>query len=677
MAWLGVMKISDELEMAKESLRQLEMRRQAEATAYLSQIELLEKSNAQVTLQLEEQIRANASVLSELTSLRNTKLFRYSGWLRGIYGRLKPSRDTPGNPAGEAALVELPKTPSYDRWVAMYDSLTPERVEVIKRRLEKLKDQPLVSVLLAAFNSDPVLLRKAIESVVSQIYQRWELCIVDDGSTDPAVESVIKEYASADSRIKFVRRGENGHISAALNSAYSMSRGQWFCTLDHDDELAEHALAICVLALSCTPHAAVIYSDEDKIDLGGTRFEPFFKPDFDPVLLLGQNYPCHLTLLRRDLVDQIGGYREGFEGSQDWDLMIRACETVSPDQIVHVPFVLYHWRSHASSTSVAIATKSYAVDAGRHAVEEHLARKALRGRVVTNPVTGWQRVKWIVPDPAPKVSIVIPTRNGQYLPRCINSVMRFTTYQNFELVVIDNGSSSFATLDYLRTNDSILRVIRDERPFNYSALNNRAVAQCDGEIICLLNDDCEIISGDWLEELVCQVIQDGVGASGAKLLYPDGSIQHAGVILGIGGVAGHIHKLSDRLEPGDRGRLHLVQSLSAVTGACMVVRRQAWQEVGGFDEENLPVAFSDIDLCLRLGEAGWRVVWTPFAELIHHESVTRGSDEDEVNAQRFAKEFAFMKRRWGSMLRSDPAYSPNLTLVGEDCALAFPPRVSA
>lgn len=647
---------------------------------------------AGITEELEQLTRASTAALAELATLRNTKLFRYSSWLRRAYGWAGAFRDRhnkgahPSIPASavpaSAPALAIPdpvvaEEISYEQWVSRYDTWSGERLAALSYRMGRLEERPLISVLMATFNSDHTMLRRAIESVQRQVYENWELCIADDASTDPTVAAIIEEYATADRRIRWVRRAENGHIPAACNSAFAISSGRWVCTLDHDDELAEQALALCALGIFGSPDAAMVYSDEDKIDMGGARFAPFFKPDFDPVLLLGQNYLCHLTLFRRELVERAGGYREGLEGSQDWDLVIRVSESLSPDQVLHIPQVLYHWRSHEGSTSSAIASKGYAVDAGHRAIVDHLARKGLYGRVITNPMTGMQRVKWALPEEPPKVSVVITTSDGRFLPGCVDSLMRLTTYPNFELIVVDNASRSHATLDFLRSSESAIKVIREERALTYPELSNRAVAQCDGDVICLLSDDCDITSGEWLEELVSQLLQEGVGAVGAKLLYFDRKIEHAGFILGIGGVAGYVHRFGDRLEAGYRARLQLVQSLSAVSGTCMAVRRQAWEEVRGFDEKNLPQAFGDVDLCLRLGEAGWRIVWTPFAELVRHQSSVEVRFAGGLNkAELFVREADYMKQRWGSKLGSDPFYNPNLTLAGEDSTLAWPPRIS-
>jgi GT2 family glycosyltransferase len=481
--------------------------------------------------------------------------------------------------------------------------------------------------------------------------------------------------AESDSRIKFIRREENGHISAASNTALSMATGSWVACLDHDDRLADSALAHFALAIVESPAAGLIYSDEDKISQAGSRQDPFFKPEFDPLLLLGQNFLCHLSMYKKDLIDQIGGFREGYEGSQDWDLALRVTANLPTNQIRHIPRILYHWRIHPGSTAQSLTSKSYAANAGERAVRDHVESRHAQCDVISLPASGWNRVRWHLPSALPLVSIVIPTRDGKLLSRCIESIRNRSTYGNYEIIVVDNGSLSRDTLEYLRANDSSITVIRDESTFNYPDINNRAVERSHGEVICLLNDDTEVLGGDWLEELVGQLLQPSIGVVGAKLYYSNGQVQHAGVILGIGGVAGHAYRMSDRLSTGDHGRMQLPHQLSAVTAACMVVRREAWVQVGGMDAKNLPVAFNDIDFCLRLREAGWSIAWTPFAELIHHESISRGLDTEGERAVRFAGETHYMKQRWGSALRNDPFYNPNLTMTNERFELAWPPRL--
>jgi GT2 family glycosyltransferase len=653
-----------EAERLRNALSNLERRRAAESLASFETVRQYEAAQRQLAALVDARDR-------ELEALRGTKIFRYTKSLRRIYGWFRP-------PSPEA--VSEPAHPpdgTYELWVEQFDCLDDAMRAAIRDRVVGLSYQPTITVIMPVFNPPPDLLRAAIDSVRAQLYTNWELCIADDCSPDVHVAETLGGYAALDPRIKVARRNENGHISAACNTALSLATGDWVVCLDHDDILAEHALALAVTALADHPDAGIVYSDEDKLDGGGTRHEPYFKPEFDPLLLIGQNFLNHLCMLRRELVTAVGGYREGYEGSQDWDLALRVSELLSPERVVHVPHVLYHWRAHGASTASALSAKPYAVEAGRRAVMDHLARTGRSGSVTRIPRSGHNRVTWDLPEPAPKVSVVIPTRDGSLLERCVESVLAFTTYPNFELVVVDNSSRTLPTLAYLRSNDDRVRVIRDERQFNYSAINNHAVEQTEGDVICLLNDDTEVIGGDWLTELVSHLLQPGVGAVGAKLYYDDGRIQHAGVVLGIHGVAGHSHRFFDRLSAGYFGRLQLAQNMSAVTAACMVVRREAWDQVGGLDEENLAIAFNDVDFCLRLRDAGWRVVWSPYAELIHHESVSRGPDVVGPRVPEFVREFDYIQRRWGPLiLRNDPYYNPNLSLSAEDFSLAWPPRVS-
>ena len=499
--------------------------------------------------------------------------------------------------------------------------------------------------------------------------------ITDDGTFDPTTAALLEELAAGDRRIKVVRTaGESD--AAASNAALGAATGEWVAILAGDDELADHALALVALEIGRKPDAAVLYSDEDQIDDRGKRHSPYFKPDFDPLLLLGQDYPCRLSVMRLDLVRHAGGLRPELKAGLDWDLVLRLCELVEPEAFVHVPHVLYHRRGRGGPDASMLSSPSES-PGGQRAVSDHLRRSGRAGEVSRVPSTGWNRVRWQVPEPPPLVSVVIPTRDGQYLSRCIDSIARLTTYPRYEIVVIDNGSRSPGTLEYLRAHAAVIRTIRDARPFNFAALNNAAVAATSGEFVCLLNDDTEVLHAGWLEEMVGQGIQPGVGAVGAKLYYPNGTVQHAGVILGLGehGVAGHPHRLEDRLSSGYFGRLRLAQTFSAVTGACLLVRKVVWEEAGGLDSDHLGIAFNDIDFCLRIREAGWRVVWTPFAELIHHESLSRGSDFEGTRAAEFLQEVRYMKQRWGPLLQRDPAYNPNLTLMDSDFSLAWPPRV--
>jgi glycosyltransferase involved in cell wall biosynthesis len=656
----------EEVARAKNSLEELGRRRDAENRAAFAEVRYFEESERRLAglLQFRE---------SQLREVYNTKTFRYSTSLRRMYGRMR------GLGVVSAAVlpppVHLPPG-TYETWIESFDTLDDEARAQITSQLSALTLRPKLSVMMPVYNPPVDMLRAAIESVRDQLYEDWELCIADDCSTDTAVQQLLSEYAASDDRIKVIRRQENGHISAASNSALSLVSGEWVALLDHDDILAPHALALFALAIADQPDAGVIYSDEDKLDESGHRRDPFFKPNFDPLLLLGQNFVSHFSAFRKDLVDRVGGYRVGYEGSQDWDLTLRVTELLNPSQVIHIPHVLYHWRVHASSTASVVSAKPYAVDAGQRAVVDHLERTARRARTTRIGQWGFNRVTFDLPDPPPKVSVIIPTRDGERLTRCIDSVLAFTIYPDFEVLVVDNGSQKRTTLEYLRANDYRLSVIRDDRPFNHSALNNVAVAQSSGEIVCLLNDDTEVIGGGWLTEMVGQVCQPGIGAAGAKLYYGDGRVQHAGVILGVHGIAAHAHRNFDRLSTGYFGHLQLAHRVSGVTAACMVVRREAWRQIGGFDEASLPNVLNDVDLCLQLSQAGWDIVWTPYAELFHYESTSRGIDNDGPQAEAFARAVAVMETKWGMEgLRNDPRYSPNLSLDAEDFSLAWPPRV--
>ena len=565
----------------------------------------------------------------------------------------------------------------YTEWIRRYDTLTNEGRAAIKKCFESFPRKPVISVLMPTYNPDPKWLMEAIESVRNQLYPYWELCIADDASTDPRTRQIIARYAAEDSRIKVVFRDSNGHISAASNSALDLSAGEYIALLDHDDLLAEHALFWVADALCRYPKAKLIYSDEDKIDMSGKRLDPYFKCDWNTDLFYSHNLISHLGVYQTDLVRLIGGFRIGYEGAQDYDLALRSIEHIKPDEIVHIPRVLYHWRIHEGSTANGVVAKPYALRAGQKAINEHLQRRAVVGHVEALPDLGMYRVRYELPSPPPLVSLVIPIRNGfELIQRCLSTIQQKTTYPNYEIVIVDNGSDDPKVLNYLQSlmSDQRIRIICDDRPFNFSALNNAAVQQAHGEVIGLLNNDIEVISPDWLSEMVSHALRLEVGAVGARLLYPNDTIQHAGVILGIRGVAGHAHKNLSRYVWGYFSRAVLIHSLSAVTAACLFIRKDVYLKVGGFNED-LKAAFSDIDFCLKVREAGYRNIYTPYAELYHHESATRGYDGTNDKRRAFEMDGRYMKRRWGDLLLNDPAYNPNLTLEWEDFSLAWPPRV--
>ena len=580
-----------------------------------------------------------------------------------------------GSPEEHTAAPVPPVVADYAEWVRRYDTLDDTRRAQLRACALALPSQPLISVVMPTYNAQGEWLDAAIESVRAQLYTNWQLCIADDASTDPAARERLRQWSERDPRIQVVYRPVNGHISHASNSALELVRGEWVALMDHDDLLAEDALLRVAQVLADHPETRLIYSDEDKLDEEGRRADPYFKPDWNIDLFYSQNYVSHLGVYHAQLLRDAGGFRPGFEGSQDYDLALRCLERIRPDQIRHIPRVLYHWRVHAQSTASSGNAKPYAQIAGERALNEHLARMDANARAERDGP--FYRVRYQLPKPPPLVSLIIPTRDAAELVRqCINSILARTTYPHYEIILVDNGSTDPVALDYFRTLAEFpgFTVIRDDREFNYSALNNLAVEQARGDVVALINNDIEVINEDWLDEMVSLALQPGVGAVGARLWYPDNRLQHGGVILGIGGVAGHSHKYLNRGEHGYFSRAILRQSLSAVTGACLVVRKMHFLAVGGLNDIDLKVAFNDVDLCLRLRQAGLRNVWTPYAELFHHESATRGTDLAPDKQQRFANEVRYMLARWPDLAR-DPAYNPNLTLVSEDFTLAWPPRV--
>ncbi|MCF7968918.1 MAG: glycosyltransferase [Methylococcaceae bacterium] len=603
-----------------------------------------------------------------MTTVKAIKKARREG-ITGVKSALKKVR----------ALAPPHSLGGYPEWVEKFDTINDDRREAIRAAMKGFTYQPLLSVVMPVYNVPPQLLEKAIASVRSQLYPHWELCIADDASTDPGIRGVLSEVSAQDDRIKVVYREQNGHISASSNSALDLAAGEFMVLLDHDDELPEHALYHVAKLLNEHPDADLIYSDEDKITEDGQRYDPYFKPDFDPLLFLAQNMISHLGVYRTALVRQIGGFRLGFEGSQDWDLALRVVEKTSRDRIHHIPRVLYHWRAVEGSTALEPTQKNYIAEPSIKAVSEHLIRCGVDAQVTASEAAPHHnRVIFKCPDHGPEVAIIIPTRDrADILKVCLDSIIQKTTYLNYKIIVVDNGSveqETFKLFESLPVGK--VSVLRENSPFNFSRLNNLAVASTGADFVCLLNNDIEILSPGWIDEMVSFANQPGVGCVGARLYYPDGRLQHGGVVIGIGGVAGHAHKY---LEKGDTGyfcRAVLHQSFSAVTAACLMINRTIYNKVNGLDEQ-LPIAFNDIDFCLRVKNAGYRNVWTPHAEMIHHESVSRGAEDAPEKVARFNLEIEFMQRRWGSALTLDPAYNPNLTFDHEDFSLAWPPRLVA
>jgi len=566
----------------------------------------------------------------------------------------------------------------YSYWVEKYDTLTPEQRLHYKDQISTWPHAPLISVVMPTYNSPIEFLSQAIDSVQRQIYPFWELCIADDCSTNPEVREFLKAKSALEPRIKLCFRETNGHISLASNSALELASGEWVALFDHDDLLSEDALFFIARHIKLHPEAQIIYSDEDKVDETGQRFSPHFKSDWNPELFFTQNYLSHLGVYRTHLLKSIGGFRQGLEGSQDHDLVLRCLPHIPSSSIHHLPKVLYHWRAISGSTALNASAKSYADDSRHQALRDYFESVGVPVQVGPGLIPNTARIQYLIPKPEPLVSLLIPTRDRlELIESCVTSILEKTNYPHFEIIILDNASLAPETLNFfesIQNSDSRVRVVRDDRPFNFSAINNRGVERAKGAIVGLVNNDIEVINPEWLTEMVSLCIQEGVGCVGAKLYYPNDTLQHAGVILGIKGVANHSHNKHPRHHDGYFGRLRVPQALSAVTAACLLVKKDLYLQAGGMNEEDLKVAFNDIDFCLKVRELGYRNVWTPYAELYHHESLSRGSEDTPEKKARFAKEVQYMKNKWGPALLEDPYYSPNLTLDDEDFSLGWGPR---
>lgn len=594
--------------------------------------------------------RLNMNLISKATNV-----YKKEG-LRGVTNRLKVFFDP----------SQLSPEQYYQEWIRL-NGISEEE---INRKIQDFTVNPIISIIMPVYNPPEQYLKNAIDSVKAQLYPYWELCICNDASSDPNIQSIIETYAQQDARIKFIQHSQQQHISAASNSAISLATGNYIGLLDHDDELSKDALYEMALVINQDPDVDMIYSDEDKIDAKGNRSQPFFKPDWSPNTFLSQMYTCHLSVYRLELVRKVGGFRLGYEGSQDYDLALRIVEHTK--NIRHINKILYHWRMSSTSTATSADAKSYTFDAGVKALEDTIKRRNYNATVEKDKLANVYVMKHL-PKDEPLISILIPTRNmADVLSTCVNSIFNLSTYSNFEVIIIDNGSDDPATLElfskYALEHGNRFKVLRLDIPFNYSKLNNMAAREANGELILLLNNDVEIITPDWLQGLAGQAQRDDVGAVGAKLLYPDSTIQHAGVMLGISGTAGHSHKHFPENHPGYFARLRMVSDYAAVTGACLMVKRSLFLEVGGLDED-LQVAFNDVDFCLKLIEKGYYNVYVPHVILYHYESKSRGYENTPEKMERFNKEADYLKERWSSLLDNDPFYSKHLTKEREDFSL--------
>ena len=580
---------------------------------------------------------------------------------------------------GAAALAEKVVTkvknvrqgpPSYQKWIRHH---LPDRNELEKQKKTSFGYRPKISFVVPLYKTPEKYLRRLTESFQEQTYSNWELCFSDGSGAQSPLTELLKELTAKDNRIKYVSHEEPLQISENTNSAIEIATGDFIAFADHDDELTPNALFECVKAINEKPQTLVIYTDEDKMSMDGHKFfQPHFKPDYNPDLLCTVNYICHLFVVSRKVIEKVGGLRSEFDGAQDYDFVLRCVEAVKDEEICHIPKILYHWRCHEDSTAENPESKLYAFEAGRRAVQAHYERTGIHAEVFKGEYLGLYRTKFIR-DHDPLISIIIPNKDHiDDLKRCMESIEQKSTYKNYEYIIVENNSTDSATFEYykkLEAENPKVRMVYWDGVFNYSAINNYGASFAKGEYLLLLNNDTEIINPDCLEELLGYCMRKDVGAVGARLYYEDDTIQHAGVVIGFGGIAGHCFVQQKRGTTGYCHRIICAQDYSAVTAACMMVKKSAFDAVGGLSEE-LAVAFNDIDFCMKLRKAEYLIVYNPYAELYHYESKSRGLEDTPEKVARFNKEIATFEKKWPEILENgDPYYNPNLTLKSQDFSL--------
>lgn len=570
---------------------------------------------------------------------------------------------------GVTVFIEKIKNIDNKNMSVIYSYEMPHLSQEIKKEIEHFSSKPLISIIMPVYNVDPKWLDLAIKSIENQWYDNWELCICDDKSTNTDTVHYLQQLKNNKIKIKFSE--QNGNISVASNEALKMASGTYIALMDNDDEITVDALYEVVKAIN-ENKAEFIYSDEDKLNMDGSFCEPHFKPDYSPDMFLSQNYLSHLGVIKKELIDTVGGFTVGLEGAQDYDLYLKVLENT--DKISHIPKVLYHWRKIAGSTAVEFHDKSYAQDAGRDALQNALIRRSIDGNAFNSPYPGIYKVEYDIKN-NPLVSIIIPFKDmPKLLQVCIDSIIEKTSYKNFEIIGISNNSEEEATFKEIQRCEKLDKRVKFYEynvPFNYSLINNFAVnTYAKGEHIILLNNDIEILCENWIEELLMHSQREEVGCVGAKLYYPNDTIQHGGVIMGLGGVACHAHKEFPKNHPGYFRRLQSIQNFSAVTAACLMVKRSIFDELDGLNEKDLKIAFNDVDFCLRARKKGYLNIFTPYCEAYHYESISRGLEDNPEKMARFQKEIDFMQDRHKEILENgDPYYNPNLTLNKEDFGL--------
>ena len=585
----------------------------------------------------------------------------------GILAAIAGSEEAPGvvesaKPDDKSSRVD--EDPPYSRWVEANDTISDLDRLLIRTHIAGLPYRPMISVVTTVNRHSESLLLESSNSVITQIYPYWELCLAFDAAVGPRRSASFRDWAARDPRIRLAELGTSGGNAALTNAALKMATGEFVTFLRNGDRMPEHALYEVALALGRGERPDIVYSDHDYLDTQGRRSNPWFKPGWDPDLILTQDYFSDFAVYRRTLLEQIGFLRPSFEGAEFYDLALRGTAVTPAEHIFHIPAILLHRRKQ---NSAADSPELFAINASRRAVRDCLDTRG-DSETDIDQIKAGLRVTWPLPTSEPLVSIIVPTRDRiDLLELCAEGVLHQTAYSNLELLIMDNESAEEATLTFferLCREDKRVRILHYPAPFNYSAMNNAAAREAGGEILVFLNNDIRVIDPGWLREMTSQALRPDVGIVGAKLYYANYQVQHGGVVLGPHGYMSHVHHRAARSDPGYFGQLVHVRTLSAVTGACAAIRRSVFFEVDAFDEINLPIAYNDIDLCLRLGDHGYRVVWTPFAELFHLESASRGKEEaDPVTQARFLREWQYMKEKWGSMLESgDPFHNPNLVL---------------
>ena len=554
-----------------------------------------------------------------------------------------------------------PEEVPYGPW---YEAYVPDEAALEKQRHHHFEYSPLISVAVPAYRTPEKFLAQMIDSLLAQTYGNWELCIANGSPEDGAMKKVLEEYTKKDSRIRVSELTENKGIAGNTNAALEMARGEFVGLLDHDDLLAPNALYEIVRALDEDRTLDAVYTDEDKVTTElDEHFQPHLKPDFNLDLLRSNNYICHFFVVRRSIVQKVGGFCQEFDGAQDHDFIFRCIETA--EKVGHIPEILYHWRTHKASTADNPASKMYAFDAGKRAIEAHLKRTGTEGIVSHTPDLGFFRVKYPVQG-QPLVSVIIPNKDEkETLKACIDSIREKTEYPNYEIIIVENNSTTDEIFQYYKelSQDPRIRLLRWKKEFNYSAINNYGVRHANGEYLLFLNNDVTVITPGWIKELlgVCQ--RPEVGAAGVKLIYPDNTIQHAGCVIGLGGIAGHMFVDMPANRTGYLHKASILQDMSAVTAACMMMKRTAFEEAGGFTEK-LSVAFNDVDLCLKVRKNHKLIVYDPYVQLYHMESKTRGAEDNKEKVRRFQEEIEYMRCQWLDILKKgDPYYNKNLSLT--------------